>query len=63
MTQNRRPFLDASHPMFRRAWVRWLVTTLPLAWGVFEFAAGDPFWGVLFAAAGAYAGWALILNK
>lgn len=49
--------------MFARAWVRWLVTLAPLGWAVFEFVAGDPFWGILFAATGAYAGKVLIFNK
>lgn len=63
MSKERRPFLDASHPMFAKPWVRWAVTLAPLAWGGFEFLAGDPFWGVLFLAAGGYAGWVLILNR
>lgn len=63
MSQSRRPFLDRTHPMFARAWVRWLVTLAPLAWGGFEFLAGDPFFGLMFVAAGAYAGKVLILSK
>lgn len=55
--------LDPNHPMFRRAWVRWVTTLAPLGWGVFEFSLGNPFWGVLFGAAGAYAGYVLILKK
>ncbi len=63
MPQKRRPFLDPEHPMFARAWVRWLVTLAPLGWGGFEFIGGEPFWGIMFVAAGAYAGKVLILSK
>jgi hypothetical protein len=49
--------------MFARVWVRWLVTLAPLAWAVFEFVSGEPFWGILFAAAGIYAGNVLIFNN
>ena len=59
----RRPFLDPDHPMFARTWVRWLVSVPPMAWGVAEFFIGDPFWGMLFLAAGGYAFWTLILKK
>ena len=57
-----KPFLDPDHPMFRRAWVRWVTTLLPLGWGGFELWMGNPIWALLFAAAGAYAGWKLILQ-
>ena len=59
----RKPFLDGSHPMFAKAWVRWLTTLVPLAWGVVELASGNPLWGILFAASGAYAGWVLIYKR
>lgn len=55
-------FLDPNHPMFRRAWVRCLTVLLPLGWGVVEMMTGNPRWALLFAAAGAYAFWALILQ-
>jgi len=67
-------FLDADHPMFRRAWVRWVTVLVPAVWSVFEFvaalspgsdggaAAGSPFWGILFGAAAAYAFWVLIVK-
>lgn len=55
-------FLDPDHPMFRRVWVRWVTTLAPLAWGAFELYLGNPFWAILFAAAGAYAGWVLIVK-
>lgn len=55
-------FLDANHPMFRRAWVRWVTGTVPLAWGAFELYLGNPFWAVLFGAAGGYAFWVLVVK-
>ncbi len=36
---------------------------MPLAWGVVEFASGNPGWGLAFLAAGAYLAWVLILNR
>ncbi|PLL11494.1 hypothetical protein C0V75_15825 [Tabrizicola sp. TH137] len=55
-------FLDANHPMFRRAWVRWLTAGVPLVWAGFELWLGNPLWAVLFGAAGAYAFWVLIVK-
>jgi hypothetical protein len=56
-----RKFLDANHPMFRRVWVRWATGVLPLGWGIFEFVGNEaPFWGMLFAGAGAYALYELV---
>lgn len=50
--------------MFRRAWVRWLTVLVPLAWaGVELFAFNAPGWAILFAAAGAYAFWVLVLRR
>jgi hypothetical protein len=48
--------------MFRRPWVRVISVAAPLGWAVFEFAGGAPFWGVIFAALGAYAAWELYLR-
>lgn len=59
----KRPFLDPDHPMFARAWVRWLVSVGPILWGLGEFWHGAPMWGVIFAAAGAYAFKTLILDR
>ena len=59
----KRPFLDPDHPMFAKAWVRWLVSLGPMAWAGFEFLYGSAMWGVIFLAIGAYALKTLILNK
>jgi hypothetical protein len=57
-------FLDPNDPFFARPWVRWATVLLPSIWGLVELLwVGSPFWGVLFLAAGAYAGWVLILNR
>ena len=57
------PLVDPEHPFFAKTWVRWFWIALQLAWGVVEFASGNPGWGLAFLAAGAYLAWALILNK
>lgn len=59
----RKPLLDPEHPMFAKTWVRWVTTIAPLAWGVTEFWMGNSFWGLLFIAAGGYAGWKLFIYK
>jgi hypothetical protein len=57
-------FLDPNDPFFRHAWVRWATVLLPLFWGLAEFVwIGSPFWGLLFLAAAAYAGWALFIAR
>lgn len=56
-------FLDRDHPMFRRAWVRWLTVLVPLGWASLELWFGSPGWSVLFGAAGAYAAWELFLRQ
>ncbi|MDM7932817.1 hypothetical protein [Tabrizicola sp.] len=56
--------LDPDDPFFARPWVRWVTVLLPTGWGLAElFWIGSPMWGVLFLAAGAYAAWALLLNR
>ena len=57
-------FLDPDDPFFRHAWVRWLTVVLPIGWGLVELIwIGQPFWAVLFLAAGAYAGWMLFFKR
>jgi hypothetical protein len=53
-------FLDPNDPFFRHPLVRWVSVLLPLGWGIVEFfVMQSPFWGILFVAAGAFAGWQL----
>lgn len=57
-------FLDPNDPFFRPAWVRWITVLMPLAWGLVElFYIGSPLWGILFLAAGGYAGWMLFVQR
>lgn len=58
-----KPFLNPDDPFFAKPWRRWAATLGPLGWGLVEFWMSQPFWGVLFVAAGAYAGKVLILNR
>lgn len=56
-------FLDPNDPFFARAWVRWVTVLLPIGWAAAEFWQGSPFWGMLFLAAGLFAGWQLFVNR
>ena len=58
-----RKMLDRNDPFFlRHPWVRWIVVVFPLAWGGVEFWNSEPFWGILFIAAGSFAAWELFLR-
>ena len=55
--------LDPDDPFFAPAWKRWATALLPLIWGAVEFLVfQDPLWGLIFAAAGAFAFWQLIVK-
>ena len=56
-------FLDPNDPFFRSPLVRWITVLLPLVWAGVEFWHASPMWGVLFLAAGLYAGWQLFFNR
>jgi hypothetical protein len=56
-------FLDRDHPMFSRAWVRWLTVLFPALWAAVELYFESPGWAVLFAAMSGYAFWVLILRR
>lgn len=53
--------VDPNAPFFKPLWVRVLSVLLPLAWAGMELATGNPFWAILFGAAGVYLGLALFL--
>lgn len=55
-------FFDLDQPFFLPLWRRVAVVALCLGWAVIEVAGGAPFWAVLFAAAGLYSGWALLIR-
>lgn len=57
-------FLDPNDPFFRHAWVRWVTVLVPIGWGLMEFIwLQSPFWGLMFLAAGAYAGYMLFFLR
>lgn len=54
--------LDPDHPFFRPVWRRWATALVPGAWALVEATSGSPGWALLFGAAGAYAGWVLLIE-
>lgn len=55
-------FIDPNHPFFAKAWVRWVTALVPVVWAFAEFVAGNTGWGMISAALGALAFWALIVR-
>ena len=55
--------LDPDHPFFASPLRRWLTCVLPILWAGVELYLESPGWAVLFAAAGVYAGYILILKR
>ena len=54
--------IDADDPFFAKPWRRWAVTGLPMVWACFELWNDQPMWAFLFGAAGAYAGYELLVK-
>lgn len=54
-------FLDRNDPFFRKPVVRVIAVVWPIIWGAFEVYSGNPGWGMIFLALGAYAAWVLFL--
>ena len=48
---------DYEHPFFRPLWRRVAVVVVCVAWAIFEFANGAPFWGTIAAGFAVYAVW------
>ncbi|PHR93114.1 MAG: hypothetical protein COA78_33005 [Blastopirellula sp.] len=46
--------LDPKDPFYKPFWMRGLITGILLAWAVFEALTGEPFWAILFGAAGVW---------
>ena len=55
-------FFDLDHPFFIPLWRRVLIVVACLGWALLELVAASPFWGMLFAAIGLYAGWHFFFN-
>lgn len=53
--------LDFNDPFYKPLWLRIVIVAVAAGWGVFEFMAGSPFWGVLFVGAGAFAFYGLFI--
>ncbi|WP_182083956.1 DUF3329 domain-containing protein [Aureimonas sp. ME7] len=53
---------DAQHPFFRPLWRRVAVVATCVVWAGVEFAVGDPMFGVMTGAIGAYGAWVFLLN-
>jgi hypothetical protein len=48
---------DSNHPFFRPLWRRVAVVAFCVAWAIFEFATGTPFWGVIALGFAGYGVW------
>ncbi|MEP3279900.1 MAG: hypothetical protein ABJN26_25840 [Stappiaceae bacterium] len=53
-------FFDLSDSFFRPLWIRVAVVGTCAGWGLFEFANGASFWGVIFWAMGGFAAWQFV---
>mgnify|MGYP001823100026 CR=1 FL=1 len=62
MSINTKEFFNLQVPFFYPLWRRIAVVAVALAWALFEFASGAPFWGFVFAAMGVFAAWELLLS-
>lgn len=54
--------LNRNDPFFAKPFVRPITVGFPLIWGLVEFWFDSPGWGILFVAAGVYAGYELYLR-
>ena len=52
---------DYEHPFFRPLWRRVAVVVVCVAWSIFEFATGAPFWGTIALGFAGYADLAVLL--
>lgn len=53
---------DLRHPFFNPLWRRVLTVAVALGWAVVELVGGNPGWAALFAAAGFWAGYNLLVG-
>lgn len=47
--------LDFNDPFYKPLWLRVVIVAFAGVWGMFEFIAGSPFWGVIFAGMAVFA--------
>lgn len=52
---------DFNDPFYKPLWLRVLIVGTSTAWGLFEFSAGETFWGTLFCVVGAYSFYGLFI--
>ena len=55
-------FFDVRVPFFLPLWRRLAACGIIGGWAVFEMVAGDPGWGLVFAAAAAWLIWSLLIQ-
>ena len=55
-------FFETDHPFFKPLWIRILVVAFAACWGIFEFASGSAFWGVLFLGMAGIAFWGFFID-
>ena len=48
---------DHENPFFRPLWRRVAIVVICVAWAIFEFVTGAPFWGTIAGGFAAYAVW------
>jgi hypothetical protein len=52
--------IETAHPFYRKAWRRWLIVGICMAWTAFEIGMNDPMWIMIAGALTAYAFWVLV---
>lgn len=52
-----RKLIDLEDPFFAPLWIRVLVVVIAGGWGLFEFSAGAPMWGMIFLGISAICAW------
>jgi hypothetical protein len=55
--------IDPNHPFYAPLWRRLLIVAVCFVWAGFELYTGEPFWGIIVGAVGAYATYKLFVEK
>ena len=53
---------EADHPFYRPLWVRICLVGVLVLWSILEWTYQEPFWGILTAAAAAWAIWTFLVQ-